>query len=143
MREERKTRGWGARSERRGVKRRFCRINRRSYFPFLASLVTCRLSLISFSSQLYKDMELDPYLKYESHAVANFFSSVSEPDYNYSERQLERSPVSDEEATKRAFYAVVWPEFLKRGWRESEGGDFVSPYVRKFDVETNTMDSER
>ena len=103
---------------------------------------TAKLAKNKEQMELYKDMKLDPYIKYDSHSVAKYFSSVSEPDYNYSERQLERSPVSDEEATKRAFYTVVWPEFLNRGWRETEGGDFVSPYVNKFDAETGAMDIE-
>lgn len=73
----------------------------------------------------FKDVPADPFIRYTSHGVARFFDKENVPQYNYEDREVSDEGVSevmDTEATTRAFYAVVWPALLKKGWRESEGG---------------------
>lgn len=73
------------------------------------------------SEEPWKICQVDPPLPCTSHELGRYLvmnATQSElPNYNYGND----TPVSEEEASTRAFYAVVWPFLLSNGWRESSG----------------------
>eukprot|EP00520_Triparma_pacifica_P001408 CAMPEP_0118647350 /NCGR_PEP_ID=MMETSP0785-20121206/8556_1 /TAXON_ID=91992 /ORGANISM="Bolidomonas pacifica, Strain CCMP 1866" /LENGTH=540 /DNA_ID=CAMNT_0006539431 /DNA_START=39 /DNA_END=1657 /DNA_ORIENTATION=+ len=80
------------------------------------------------------EIVFDPALKNTNYEMGDYLMSGPAPDnYTY------QGAVSEEEASTRAFYAVVWPEMLNMGWSESGGGSLISPKSRKLNSRNNTI----